>query len=175
MVGQYVNADLIAGRIGAAANVSGVKQFEAISAWAVAAADAAGTIYRVFPNIPSDAIITSLDIMNEAVTGASGALIGLYKTVENGGAIIGSGNQFNTNFDLSTANAIASGFVNAMPAVSIPNRAVQLYTLVSQVQYPTTTGTGPKDSSYDICVTMANKTTVATGNIVMRLKFVRGV
>jgi hypothetical protein len=176
MANVYANTDVQAGKIGAAANVSGVKQFEAIIAWSVAAADAAGTVYRVFSNIPSDAIITSLDIMNEAVTGATGALIGLYNSLkfDGVGGILGSGNQFHTNFDLSSANAISSGFVNAMPAVSIANRAVQLYSLVGQVQYPAST-TGPKASAYDVCLTMANKTTVATGAVVMRMRYVRGV
>ena len=179
MANVYANADVAAGKIGAAANVGGVPEYVGIVSFAVAAADAAGTVYRVFPNMPSDAIITSLDIMNDAVTGATGALIGLYQALkfDGIGAIIGSGNQFHTNFDLSSANAIASGFVNAMPAVSIANRGVQLYTLVSQTQYPgpSSSLTGPKASSYDVCLTMANKTTTATGNIVMRIKYVRGV
>jgi hypothetical protein len=176
MASIYADADLAAGKLGSAAHVGGVQEFCAIQAFAVAAADAAGTIYRVFPDIPSDAIVTELHIMNEAVTGATGALIGIYNSIkfDGVGAIIGSGNQFHTNFDLSSANAIASGFVNAMPAVTIPNREVALWELVSFTQYPYT-ATGPKPNSFDICLTMANKTTVATGNVVMRLRYVRGV
>ena len=174
MANVYVNSDVQAGKISSGGTVSGVKSFHATVAWSVASTDAAGTIYRVFPNVPSDAIVTSLDIMNGAVTGASGALIGLYVPSEFGSGIIGSGNQFHTGFDLSSANAIAGGYVNAMPAVSILNRDNQLWDLAGQVQYPTST-TGPKAPAYDICLTMVNKTTVATGDICMRLKYIRGV
>ena len=177
---NYVNANLVLGKIGSASLIGGVQQITAIQEWGVAAGDDAGSIYRVFPNIPSDAIITSLEIMNDAVTGATGALIGLYESLsfDGVGAIIASGNQFHTNFNLSSANAIAGGFVNAMPAVSIANRISQLWQLAGETQAPVAPGagqTGPKGSSYDICLTMVNKTTVATGNIVMRLSYVRGV
>jgi hypothetical protein len=174
---DYVDANLVLKKLGNAPLVSGAAVITAIQAWSVAATDDATSVYRVFPNIPSDAIILSLEIMNEAVTGATGALIGLYKSksFDGVGAILGSGNQFHTNFNLSSANAIASNWVDAMPAVSIANREVSLWSLASEQQAPPASSYGPKGSSYDICLTMVNKTTVATGAIVMKLSYIRGV
>ena len=170
----YADADLAAGKLGSAAHINGAVKLTAVQSWAVAAADAAGKVYRVFPDIPTDAIITSLWIMNEAVTGATGALIGFYQSLkfDGVGAIIGSGNQLHTNFNLSSANAIASNYVDAMPAVVIADREKSIWELLSFTQYPYT-ATGPKPSSVDLCLTMVNKTTVATGNIVMKLEYIR--
>ena len=44
MANVYANADVAAGKIGAAANVGGVPEYVGIVSFAVAAADAAGTV-----------------------------------------------------------------------------------------------------------------------------------
>ena len=174
---NYVNPVLVSGKLDSAARVSGVPLITAVVSWVVGASDYASTtpIYRVFKDIPSDAIILSLEVMNEAVAGVTSGPIGLYSSLsfDGGGAIIGSGNQLNTGFAFSSANAIASGWANALATgPAIASRAKQLWEIAAQTQAPG--AAGPKAASYDICFTMTSMTT-NTANIVAKLTYVRGV
>ena len=179
VINNYVNANLSATpkTLGAAAQVSGVPVYEAIQSFVIGSSDSAGSIYRVFKGIPADAIITSFEVMNDAVAGVTGGLIGLYNVLDwdNVGAIIGSGNQLSAGFNFSSANAVASGFVNALTAPSIANRMQALWQLAAQTQAPVAAGagqTGPKAAAFDICLTMPSMTT-NTANIVCKMKWVR--
>ena len=176
VVNAYVDANLAATppKLGSAALVSGAASFTVVQAWQIAAADSASSVYRVFKGIPSDAIITSLEVLNDAVAGATAGLVGLYNVLDfdGVGAIIGSGNQLNASFAFSSANAIASGWANLLTAVSIANKEKQLWELASQTQAPGTAG--PKASAYDICVTMVGMTT-NTANIALKMSYIRGV
>ena len=76
---NYVDANLVLGKIGNAALVGGVPLIAAVQSWVIGATDYATStpIYRVFKDIPSDAIITALEILNDAVAGVTAATVGL--------------------------------------------------------------------------------------------------
>ena len=174
VVNNYVDTNVLAGKLGNAALVGGAVPIVAVQAWVVDAADSAASIYRVFKGIPSDAIILDIEVLNEAVTGVSAALVGLYDVLDfdGVGAIIGSGNQLCAGFNLASANTIASRWATMLTAPTIANREKQLWELASQTQAPG--AAGPKASAYDICLTCPSMTT-NTAAIAMKLTYVRGV
>ena len=124
VVNAYVDTNVVAGKLSSAALVGGVPVIKAIQSFAIGASDSASSVYRVFKGIPSDAIVLSIKILNEAVAGVTAGLIGLYNVLDfdGTGAIIGSGNQLSAGFNFSNANAIASAPAEALTAVSIANR-----------------------------------------------------
>ena len=170
----YVDANISAGKLSSAAVNSGACQITAVQAYSVLAADDATSVLRFFKGIPSDAIIIDIRILNTAITGATGALIGLYDVLDfdGVGAAIDD-NCFHTGFDLSSANAVASGWAEAMILPTIPNRETQLWEIAAQTQAPG--AAGPKAAAYDIAIKLVNKTASATGDIAMLLTYVRGV
>ena len=174
VVNAYVDANVSAGKLGSAALVGGVPVIKAIQSFAIGASDSASSVYRVFKGIPSDAIVLSIKILNEAVAGVTAGLIGLYNVLDfdGKGAIIGSGNQLSAGFAFSSANTIASAPAEALTVVSIANREKSLWELASQTQYPG--AAGPKAPAYDICITMVSMTT-NSANICVELTYVRGV
>ena len=174
VINAYVDANLALGKIGNAALISGAVEVKAIQSFTIGASDSASSVYRVFKGIPSDAIITSLKILNDAVAGVTAGLIGLYDVLDfdGKGAIIGSGNQLNAGFGFNSANTIASAPAEALTAVTIANREKQLWELAAQTQAPG--AAGPKAPAYDICLTMPSMTT-NTANICIIMTYVRGV
>ena len=172
---DYVDTNILAGKLGNAALVGGVPVIEAVQSWIIGAADYATStpIYRVFKDIPSDAIILSIMILNDAIAGVTAATVGLYnsKSFDGVGAVI-SASLFNAGISLASGNAIASGWVETLLAVPIANREKQLWELASQTQAPG--AAGPKASSYDIAIVMPSMTT-NTANVAMKLRYIRGV
>ena len=174
VVNAYVDTNVVAGKLSSAALVGGVPVIRAIQSFAIGASDSASSVYRVFKGIPSDAIVLSIKILNEAVAGVTAGLIGLYNVLDfdGKGAIIGSGNQLCAGFNFSSANIIANVPAEALTAVAVANREKQLWELASQTQAPG--AAGPKAPAYDICLTMASMTT-NTANICVIMDYVRGV
>lgn len=172
---DYVDTNILAGKLTSAALCSGAAVIDAVQSWVIGATDYATStpIYRVFKGIPSDAIVLSIMIMNDAIAGVTAATVGLYnvKDFDGVGAVI-SASLFNAGISLSAGNAIASGWVETLLAVSIANREKQLWELASQTQYPGTAG--PKASAYDIAIVMPSMTT-NTANVTMKLRYIRGV
>lgn len=175
VINNYVDANLVLGKLGSAALVSGVTEFEAVQSWVVGAADytPSAPIYRVFKGIPSDAIILSIGILNDAVAGVTAATVGIYDVLDfDGIGAVVNASLFNASLSLAAGNAIASGWVEVLNAVAIANREKQLWELAAQTQYPG--AAGPKASAYDICLVCTGMTT-NTANIAMKLKYIRGV
>ena len=172
---NYVDANLVLGKIGSAALVGGVPLIAAVQSWVIGATDyvTSTPIYRVFKDIPSDAIITALEILNDAVAGVTAATVGLRNSLsfDGVGATI-SDTLFCASISLSGGNAASAGWVNCLTAVSIANKEKQLWELASQTQYPG--AAGPKAASYDIVIAMPSMTT-NTANIAMKLSYIRGV
>ena len=180
---NYVDANLVATppKIGNAALISGVPEYVAVQSFVIDAADSAASIYRIFKGIPSDAIITSLDVLNEAVAGVTAGVIGLYnvKDFDGVGAAINSGTELCAGFNFSSANTIASASATCLTAPTIANREKQLWELASQTQAPIggvaiASQTGPKAPAYDIGVKMVGMTT-NTAALMFKLKYIRGV
>lgn len=175
LVNAYVDADLVAGKLASASRVSGVAVFQAIQSFVVGSTDTAGSIYRIFKGIPSDSIITSLELYNDALTGATSVKLGLYDVLDfdNVGAIIGTGDQFMTATDISSGTAISAAARNCLTNLSIANREKQLWDLAGEVVGPPSATM--KRAAFDICMTMTAMTTGATGNVMVKMTYIRAV
>jgi hypothetical protein len=175
---NYVDANLVLGKITEAPFAQGSKVFSVVQSFVVAAADSASSIYRVFPGIPSDAIIISIKILNDALPGVTAAVVGLYNCLnfDGVGAVINAGAELNAGIDISAGNAIGSNWKELYLAPSIANREKCLWELAGQTQYPgpIASPTGPKPSAYDICLTCPGMTT-NTANVSMKLVYTRDV
>ena len=172
---DYVDTNLLAGKLGNAAVVGGVQKITAIQSFTVGASDYATSapVYRVFKAIPSDAIIISIKILNEAVAGVTAGTIGLSNVLDfDGIGAVVSAACLSAGFNFSSANTIASAPAEALTAVTIANREKQLWELAAQTQAPG--AAGPKASAYDICFFMTSMTT-NTAAICAILEYVRGV
>lgn len=86
---EYVNASLISTasrRRADAKNVNGQQLLHLVQTFEVAAADDDGSVYRIFPNIPCTAVIRSLRVACDALTGSTDWDVGLY--LPNYGAVV---------------------------------------------------------------------------------------
>ena len=84
---KYVDADILADRKGRAVNVHGAKNVTAIVTFEVAVADDDGSIYRILKNMPASAVISAIEIFNDAITGGTDYDLGFYENLERGGAV----------------------------------------------------------------------------------------
>ena len=172
---DYVDTNILAGKLANAALVSGAARISAIQSFVVGASDYATSAprYRVFKGIPSDAIILSIKILNEAVAGVTAGTIGLSNVLDfdGVGATVDAA-CLSAGFNFSSANTIASVPAEALTAVTIANREKQLWELAAQTQAPG--AAGPKAPAYDICLYMTSMTT-NTAAICVMLEYIRGV
>ena len=119
---NYVDANLVLGKITEAPFAQGSKVFSVVQSFVVAAADSASSIYRVFPAIPSDAIIISIKILNDALPGVTAAVVGLYNCLnfDGVGAVINAGAELNAGVDISAVIAAFKIFRRAENRYSEP-------------------------------------------------------
>lgn len=125
-----------------------------------ATGDGDGSTYRMV-RLPSSARITGLQLANDAMTGASSASVGLYRTAADGGAAVSAA------LFLSASN-IASGqaFTEiSFSAVDIANCEKRLWELLGLSADPVI--------DYDLVVTL-NTAGSAAGTISVRGGFVDG-
>lgn len=61
--------------------------FRAVAKFEIAAADGDGSTLRIV-NLPSNCIVTSIKIFNDAITGSTSWDVGLYRTTQDGGAVV---------------------------------------------------------------------------------------
>lgn len=118
---KYVNADIVAGTKGKAVEVHGAKTVVAIVAFEIAAADDNLSIYRILKNIPASAVIQDIEILNDVITLGSDYNLGLYKTLERGGAVIDD-NVFADAIDFTSARIHGAG-LSGLTAVDVANAA----------------------------------------------------
>lgn len=175
---NYVDVDILAGKLASASHNRGAKLVSAVQSFVIGATDTAGSIYRVFKGIPSDAIITALTMYSDALTGGTSANLGLYDVLDfdGVGAIIGTGDQFMTATDISGGTAVSAAARNCLTNLSIANREKQLWDLVAETAAPGPVGASTlKRAAFDLCLTMTNMTTGATGNVMVKLDYIRAV
>jgi len=143
IVDLYSQADKEAGngKKFTALNGSGTLTFTAVGTALVVAADNDGSIYRVVPDIPSNAVILNICIHHGTITSGTDYDVGLYKT--NSGAVV-EVDILADGLDLSTARAIAVWNNVGMTSVALADGNKSLATLSGQ--------TNP-DASYDLCLT----------------------
>lgn len=113
----------------------------------VAAADDNNSVYR-FVRIPSNAIVTSIKCFADAITGGTDYDLGLYKTAENGGAVVDV-NCFADAVDLSSG----------LTGTELRYEIADINTINEKAYEVASVATDPKEE-YDICLTGV---TVGTG------------
>lgn len=158
---KYVNSDVVAGKKGKAARVSGDEERVMVATVEIAAADDDGSKYRMFKSIPSNFIPTEITIACDTITGGTDYELGIYKT--NLGAVISKG-LLMTNQTLATALTRATGHQLGLAAVDIANIYKTLGELSGQTDI---------DPAYDIVLT-ADTVGTAAGTVTVIAKFVQG-
>ena len=167
VINGYVDVNIKAGKLGD--NLVGGNGADAkviTCCFVVGSTDAAGSIYRVAKGVSPDAVIKSIRLLNDALTGATSVSCGLYGVLDfdNVGAIVGSGNQFASAIDISAGNAVTSTPLVFDKSLSVANRNQPLYIVAGHTQLT-------KLPAYDICLTMTAMTTGATGNVCVMIEF----
>lgn len=164
----YVNADLIAGKLAASANLAGQKKYSACITYSKTASDTDGSVLRFIKGLPANAIIRNVQVLNAAIAGCTAVAVGFYATQKadgTGGAIIGSGNQLAAALDLSSGHASGSE-LSAITAVSVANRAARVYELAGHTAIT-------KFDAYDLALTLTTGG-ANTGAITLLVDYTQG-
>lgn len=125
---KYVNADVAAGKLTSAAQITGDKDVTLFFNFEVAAADDDLSVYRIAKAVQPDAIIKEITLFNDVITSATDYDIGLYETTgEDGtaGAAIDA-DVYLDGEDISGGNTRAS-FVNGLTNIAIENVDKRIY------------------------------------------------
>ena len=143
VVDLYSQADLEAGngKKFPALNGSGTQTFTVVGTAVVVAADTDASVYRVLPNIPSNAVPINICIHHGTITSGTDYDLGLYKV--NSGAVVEK-DILMDGADFSTARTIATWNNVGMTSLDIVNGTQTLGALSGQTDI---------DPSYDICLT----------------------
>lgn len=168
VINAYVDANIVAGKLATNTAQMGGRLICAIAKFTVASTDAAGSIYRLFKGIAPDAVIKSVRLYNDALTGASSVKLGFYGVLDydNVGAIVGSGNQIASAIDISAGNPVSATPLVFDKSISIANRNVPVFTLAGHTVIT-------KLPAYDIALTMTAMTTGATGDVCVIMEYVQ--
>lgn len=84
--------------------IAGGPKFVALGTVEVAAADDDGSVYRLV-RVPSNAVLTSVVVFNDAITGGTAYHVGFYQTAGNGGAVA-EVDIIATSVNLTTASTV---------------------------------------------------------------------
>lgn len=128
----------------------------------VAAADSDGSIYRLF-KVNKNMVPIKIEINCDAMTGSTSWDLGLYDTLELGGAVVDA-NCFMSAVDLSAGKAMGSE-QNGLAALPIATIGKQVYEVAAL-----TSDTGPAE--YDVALT-ANTVGSAAGTVSIRAIFAK--
>lgn len=119
----------------------------------VAAADDDGSVFRLF-RLPSNAKVLSIRILNDAITGGTSYDLGLYRTADDGGAVVDA-DAYGSAIDMSSARTTAF-FDGAYEAADIANIEKEVWQNAGLSSDPSVL--------YDVCLT-ANTVGTAAGTI----------
>lgn len=160
---KYVDSELAAGKLAKAAHNAGADLVCMVASFEVAAADDDGSVYRLFKDLPGTLIPVQIEIMNDAITGATDYELGLYEPGIGGAAkdidcLLGSTN-------IASGNARSSK-LDGLGAVAIEDSQQTLMELAGDT-LDTTPG------SYDLAIT-ANTVGSAAGTITVTAWFIQG-
>ena len=147
---------------------AGVEVFSSVCSF-VMTGDSVGSIYRLFKGIPGDAIITKLEIVNDAWTNCTSINIGLYQVLDFdgvGAVISGQAAALVSAYDPHSAT---TDWTNMPLAMGVAAHAQNLWTLAGQAEYP------PKYAAFDIGLATVTNTGTATPNLVFKLSYIRNV
>ena len=161
VINAFVNADVAAGKKGNPALVSGGQLRSFVSVFEVASGDDDGSIYKI-AKLPANAILTSLTLNSDAITGLTSIDCGLYK--ESG--VVADANLFLSAEDIAAGQAIGTA-QDAMEDLALENLGKKLY---EQLGLTVATAT---ETAYDLALT-ANTVGSAAGTIVVRGTYILG-
>ncbi len=161
---KYVNADIVAGVKGKAVEVHGAKNVVAIVSFEVAVADDDGSIYRILKNMPASAVISKIEIFNDAITGGTDWDLGFYKNLERGGEVKSKDVLVN---GLSVASARIHGAgVSGLTALNIANAGDTVFEHAGDTLET-------REIGYDLALT-ANTVGGTAGTITVKITFAEG-
>ena len=157
VVDKYVNADLEAGGYATSSINGGSSQSTPIVVtFEVAAGDDDGSVYRLF-RINSQNSLAYFHFFNDAITGGTDYDIGLYETVDNGGAAVDA-DLFLDGGSMATAST-ANQIKDAMGSVDRADYAKSVAELLGLTRDP--------NKEYDVAIT-GNTVGTAAGTITVR-------
>lgn len=139
-------------------SLCGAPVLTAVATLEVASGDDDGSIYR-FVRLPSNAVIHSIGIYNDALTSGTDYDLGLYQTAANGGAVVDKD-------ILVDGTSMASARVAALDGLFVTNDIAniekKLYELIPLTTDP--------QRDYDLCLT-ANTVGSASGTISIKVLY----
>ena len=151
VLGQVIRTEVRGGEL-----VSLAGNFE------VAAADSDGSVYRLF-KVNKNMVPVKIEINCDAITGATSYDLGLYETIENGGAAKDD-NVFMSGVNLSAGKAMGSE-QNGLAALPIDKVGDQVYELAGETD-------DAGSSEYDVAIT-ADTVGTGSGTIAIRAIFAK--
>jgi hypothetical protein len=125
----------------------------------VAAADDDGSVYRLL-RVPSNAVLTNIDIASDALGTGASYDVGIYETASNGGVEVDK-DEFASSVSLVTAIPWTSIMEEAAPT-DIDKIGQQLWQRLGLTKDP--------GRAYDICAT-GNVAGTTAGTIALRIRY----
>ena len=132
--------------------------FKALGLVSVAASDDDTSTYRVV-RVPSNALVSKVQVVNSAITGGTSYDVGVYRTAADGGAVV-SATAIASAVDMSSARAAWTDV--SFEARAITDAEKRLWELLSLARDP--------QVEYDI-VLRANTVGTAAGTIVVAVEY----
>lgn len=157
---KYVDSNVVAGKKALASATIGAKVVEMVKTFEIAAADDDGSVYRVFPDVPSSYVPVEITVACDAITSGTDYDLGLYKV--SGGAVVDK-DVLMDGQTLASALTRATGHQLGLGNVNIADAEKTLGVLSAQTNI---------DPSYDICLT-ANTVGSGAGTVTIIAKFIQ--
>ena len=137
--------------------------FEAVGTVEIAAADDDTSVYRMARLRSSDRV-SQLTVFNDAITGGTGFDLGLYRTADDGGAVIDA-DLFASAISLASASSTGTDVVFESAATDVAKIEKRLWELLGLSADP--------QVDYDVAFTGATVGTAA-GTVSLRVRFTGG-
>jgi hypothetical protein len=161
---KYVNADVVAEKKAVAAFVHGENRITMVCDFETAAADDAGSVYRLFKNVPASLIPVSIRVSCDAIAGATDVDLGLYEPLEAGGAVVDK-DCLADGLNISAGYTRILG-LDGLKDVDYANSDKRLFELGGHTL-------ATRKNGYDIALTMVSDVSAA-GTILVIADFVQG-
>jgi len=161
---KYVNADIVAGIKARAVDAHGAKNVVAVVSFEVAVADDDGSIYRLLKNMPASAVISKIEIFNDAITGGTDWDLGFYKNLERGGAV--KIKDVLVNGITMAAARIHGAGVSGLTALNIANAGDTVFEHAGDAL-------DTREIGYDLALT-ANTVGGTAGTITVKITYAEG-
>lgn len=169
VINGYVDVNLgaVPPKIGNNVAVSGGPLKQAIQSFLVGVSDSALSVYRVFKGLSPDIVVSSIEIYNDAMSGATSVDCGAWGVLDydNVGAAINA-TCFASAVDIHNGNPVTTGPARLDTALSIANRENPAYLVYGDAQYPA------KHPAWDLALRF-NNAPVQGGNVCVKMAYVQ--